>query len=72
MKHLLTGSLPVVLITSSCPLHAATKLEPPPLGCVAVQKKEYDAAKKKGLLRTRNGEYVRTGGFGAGKFWYCH
>jgi hypothetical protein len=72
MKGLHVVGLVAVLIAGNWPANAASQLEPPRPGCATVQKQEYDAAKKKGLLRTRNGEYVRTGGLLRRQFWYCH
>ena len=46
--------------------------EPPAQGCQAVTKQEYDSAKKQTLLRTRYSSYVRTGGIGRRRYWYCH
>ncbi len=45
--------------------------EPPRKGCVAVDKREYDAAKREKLLRDRYGAYVRTGRLWRRYYWYC-
>jgi hypothetical protein len=46
--------------------------QPPFKGCVAVSKSEYNSAKKKKLLRTRFGSYVRTGRLlRRHYYWYC-
>jgi hypothetical protein len=60
----------IVLAGASYPALAVS--QPPRAGCLAVARQEYDAAKKKGLLRTRNGEYVRTGSVFRRAYWYCH
>ena len=45
--------------------------EPPRRGCVAVDKREYDAAKREKLLRDRYSAYVRTGRLWRRYYWYC-
>src|SRR5262245_4912168 len=44
----------------------------PPKRCAPVAKQEYDAARRQNLLRSRAGDYVRTGGIGRRQYWYCH
>ncbi len=45
--------------------------QPPRKGCYAVDKREYDSAKKKNLLHARFGTYVRTGRLWRRYYWYC-
>ncbi|HEY0223377.1 MAG TPA: hypothetical protein VGC38_02570 [Pseudolabrys sp.] len=45
--------------------------QPPQRGCLAVAKSEYDSAKQKNLLRSRFGNYVRTGRPFRRAYWYC-
>ena len=45
--------------------------QPPQMGCVAVSKFEYAAAKKEKLLRNRYGTYARTGKLWRRYYWYC-
>ncbi len=45
--------------------------QPPWKGCYAVDKREYDSAKKQKLLHGR-GTYVRTGRLLRRHYWYCH
>jgi hypothetical protein len=46
--------------------------QPPREGCRAASKIEYESAKRKFLLRTRIGIYVRTGTFWRRYYWNCH
>jgi hypothetical protein len=50
----------------------ANAQQPPRVGCRAVSKVEYDAARSEGLLRQKFGTYVRTGPFWRRFYWYCH
>jgi hypothetical protein len=61
----------LAFLAAACPALAVTQPDPPRDGCVAVARQEYEAAKKKDLLRTRNGEYVRTGSLIRRAYWYC-
>lgn len=69
MKRSIAVGLPAFLILA-CPAFAATA-QPPRPGCTAVDKREYDAARKRYLLQTRNGEYLRTGRILRRQYWYC-
>jgi hypothetical protein len=46
--------------------------QPPREGCTAVDKREYNSAKREKLLRDRYGTYVRTGRLWRRYYWYCH
>jgi hypothetical protein len=61
--------LGLTLIALTPPLAKAR--QPPSNSCAAVTKNEYDAAKQKNLLRTRFGNYVRTGRPLRRVYWYC-
>ena len=61
----------IVLMLSVFPYAPANAATPPYEGCVAVNKQEYNAAKKQHLLRTRFTQYVRTGLPGRRQYWYC-
>jgi hypothetical protein len=50
---------------------SAKAQQPPRNGCVVVTKSEYDSAKNKNLLRTRFGNYLRTGRLLRRAYWYC-
>src|SRR5262245_54871805 len=50
---------------------SANAEQPPHKRCVAVSKGEYQAAKKKNLLRAKYGTYVRTGWLWRPYYWYC-
>lgn len=52
--------------------YAEQSVQPPRKGCLAVDKREYQSAKRKGLLQTKFATYVRTGRFGRPNYWYCH
>jgi len=53
-------------------LPVSVRAEPAPSWkCIAVVKQEYDSAKKKHLLHTRMGTYVRTGRPWRRYYWYC-
>ena len=54
------------------PFSSVNAEQPPRKGCVAVDKREYDAAKREKLLRDRYGTYVRTGRLWRRYYWYCH
>jgi hypothetical protein len=43
----------------------------PRQGCVAISKQEYDSAKRRFMLRSRFGTYVRTGRIGRRQYSYC-
>jgi hypothetical protein len=60
------------LILIAFPGASKSAEEPPAQGCQAVTKQEYDSAKKQQLLRTRYSTYVRTGGIGRRRYWYCN
>ena len=60
------------LVLLAFPSASVSAEEPPAQGCQAVTKPEYDSAKKQRLLRTRYSTYVRTGGIGRRRYWYCH
>ena len=51
--------------------NAKQLVQPPRKGCVAVDKREYQSAKRKNLLQTRFSTYVRTGWLGRRYYWYC-
>jgi len=55
-----------------CHALAAQAQTTPPKRCASIAKQEYDAAKKQNLLRSRFGDYVRTGRIGRRQYWYCH
>jgi hypothetical protein len=61
----------IALMLSVFPYAPANAANPPYEGCVAVNKQEYNAAKKQHLLRTRFTQYVRTGFPGRRQYWYC-
>jgi len=62
----------VVIFAVATPAFAAAPAQPPRAGCAAVDKREYDAARKRNMLRSRYGEYVRTGRPLRRQYWYCH
>ena len=62
----------VALVLMSGSAWAAAPVKPPHAGCSPVPKQEYNSARKQRLLRTRSGEYVRTGSVLRRHFWYCH
>ncbi len=62
----------VGLMLIAFPRFSVSAEEPPAQGCQAVTKQEYDSAKKQKMLRTRYSSYVRTGGIGRRRYWYCH
>ena len=39
--------------------------------CVTISKQEYDSARRRHMLRTRFGYYVRTGRLGRRQYLYC-
>jgi hypothetical protein len=49
----------------------ANAQQPPRKGCYAVDKREYDSARKKNLLNIRFGTYVRTGRVLRRYYWFC-
>jgi hypothetical protein len=59
------------LLLVALPSSLVNAKQPPHRGCVAVSKGEYQGAKKKSLLRTRFGTYVRTGRLWRRYYWYC-
>lgn len=60
------------LMLVAFPDASASADDPPGQGCQSVTKQEYDSAKKQRLLRTRYSTYVRTGGIGRRRYWYCN
>lgn len=40
-------------------------------GCLAVSKIEYNSAKRKKMLHSKLGTYMRTGPFWRRSYWYC-
>jgi hypothetical protein len=50
---------------------SANAQQPPHKGCYAVDKREYDSAKKQKLLYGRFGYYLRTGRVLRRHYWYC-
>jgi hypothetical protein len=59
------------LVLIVLPAASASAMQPPYRGCVAISKGEYQGAKKKKMLRTRFGTYVRTGRLWRRYYWYC-
>jgi hypothetical protein len=57
---------------SSSASSAVNAEQPPPKGCLAVSKSEYDSAKRQNLLRTSFAKYMRTGRLLKRYYWYCH
>jgi hypothetical protein len=73
MKQAMTfGLMAAIVLAFAGPAVAARAPQPPRPGCTAVNKKEYDSARKRNLLRTRNGEYLRSGSILRRQYWYCH
>ena len=60
------------LMLIAFPSSSVNAEQPPRKGCVAVDKREYDSAKRENLLRDRYGTYVRTGRLWQRYYWYCH
>jgi hypothetical protein len=50
---------------------AGPSAKPPRPGCLVVPKQEYKSAQTHNLLRSRSGEYVRTGRVFGRQYWYC-
>jgi hypothetical protein len=59
------------LMLIAFPSSSVNAEQPPHKGCVGVSKDAYQIAKKKKLLRTRFGTYVRTGRLWHRYYWYC-
>ena len=72
MRFVRFGLLAFGLLGSAAPAYAAPVAQPPRPGCAAVDKREYDAARKRNLRQSRYGEYVRTGRVLRRQYWYCH
>jgi len=62
----------LLLIGAGLAPSPARALQPPRGGCRFASKIEYDSAKRQYLLRTRVGEYLRTGGWWRRHYWFCH
>jgi hypothetical protein len=56
----------------ACQTSSVRAEQTPPKRCASIVKQEYDAARRQNMLRSRYGDYVRTGGIGRRKYWYCH
>jgi hypothetical protein len=69
MKGACTALMGLMLMAFSPSLAKAQ--QPPRNGCVVVTKSEYDSAKKQNLLRSRFGNYLRTGRLLRRAYWYC-
>jgi hypothetical protein len=66
------GGIAVIgLVLTAFPALSVSAKQPPYRGCVAISKGEYQGAKKKKMLRTRFGTYVRTGRLWRRYYWYC-
>lgn len=59
------------LMLIAFPSSSVSAKQPPYRGCVAISKGEYQGARKKKMLRTRFGTYVRTGRLWRRYYWYC-
>ena len=59
------------LMLIAFPSASVNAQQPPRKGCDAVDKREYDSAKRKKLLHTRSGTYVRTGRLWRRYYWFC-
>jgi len=60
--------IPLLLVALTT---SAKAQQSPPQGCHAVEKREYDSAKKQKLLYGRFGYYRRTGRILRRYYWYC-
>ena len=73
IAHIEKGAYIVVigLMLIAFPFSSVNAEQRPHKGCVGVSKDEYQGAKRKKLLRTRFGTYVRTGRLWRRYYWYC-
>jgi hypothetical protein len=69
---MLGWSCTVGLMQIACQASSARAEQAPPKRCSSIAKQEYDAARRQNMLRSRYGDYVRTGGIGRRQYWYCH
>jgi hypothetical protein len=60
------------LMVIAFPSTSVNAQQAPRKGCVAIDKREYDSAKREKMLRTELGAYVRTGRLWRRYYWYCH
>ena len=68
----LIGLILVGLMLFASPASPANGEQPPRKRCTPVYKTEYNSAKRKNLLRNRNGMYLRTGSIWRRHYWYCY
>ena len=66
------GIVIAALLLLSASSVSARALQPPREGCRGASKVEYDSARRSYLLRSRVGEYLRTGGWWRRHYWFCH
>ena len=71
IARLATLSIAVVALSCFAFSSYAETQKPPLKTCSAVDKREYDSAKKQKLLRGRFGYYVRTGRVFRRYYWFC-
>jgi hypothetical protein len=65
-----TASIAAMTLLSLVLPFSANAAQPPRKGCYAVDKREYDSAKKQKLLNGRFGYYLRTGRVLRRSYWY--
>jgi hypothetical protein len=68
----LAWSCTIGFMLIACQASSARAEQTPPKRCASIAKQEYDAARRQNMLRSRYGDYVRTGGIGRRQYWYCH
>jgi len=61
----------VAALVTLCAAQRTWAATPPGPGCRSASKLEYRSARDQHLLRSRFGEYVRTGNFWQRHYWYC-
>jgi hypothetical protein len=70
----IAGAICAAMIGSMLiPIHSSSAVaeQPPPEGCVAVSKIEFDSAKRKNMLHSSFAAYERAGGLFKRSYWYC-
>lgn len=67
----LAGTVVLVVALAVFPGSTVVAQQPERKGCLAVAKAEYDSAKRKKRLRSKFGNYLRTGPFWRRNYWYC-